>query len=205
VKIIGITGISGSGKTLVTKILAKLGGFAVETDPMTHALMKKGQPAHSEITAAFGTDILDENGEILRKALGDIVFSDSKKLKQLESIIHPKVAAKTAELISQAQKTGNYKFAIIDAPLLIEAGMHKNCHTCWLITANHETRLARIIARDNITQESAQKRLDSRPGDITLRSHADIIIENNCNDIKALTIKVKNALHSSFDYFNTTY
>jgi len=176
---IGITGISGSGKTAASAMLAEMGGFVVEADPLAHALMKKNGAAYDEIIKAFGTEILDEEKEIHRPALGALVFDDGDKLRQLEGIIHPKVIEETAELISGATKTGKYKFAVIDAPLLIEAGMHRNCNSTWLITANHEIRLARIITRDNISKEAAEKRLASRKGDEALIPHADVIIENN--------------------------
>jgi len=191
--IIGITGISGSGKTEVTRILASLGGFTVETDPLAHALMKKGQAAYSEIVATFGTGILREDGEIFRPALGLLVFDDRGNMSQLEAILHPKVSAATMDMIANAE---NYPFAVIDAPLLIEAGMHKLCDSCWLVTASHETRLARIIARDNITPEAATKRLAARIGDEALKPHVDVIIENNDNDLAILRTKVADALRN---------
>jgi len=191
--IIGITGISGSGKTEVTRILASMGGFTVETDPLAHALMKKGQAAHSEIVAAFGTGILGVDGEISRPALGLLVFDDKGNMSHLEGILHPKVSAATMSMIANAK---NYPFAVIDAPLLIEAGMHKLCDSCWLVTASHETRLARIIARDNISIEAANKRLAARTGDDTLKPHVDLIIENNDNDLAILRTKVADALRN---------
>ena len=195
--IIGITGISGSGKTTVTGILAQMGGYTVEADPLVHVLMKKGQPAYKDIVKAFGADILDNDGEISRPALGKIVFGDKDKLTKLEGIIHPKVAALTTAMIAQARATGRYKFAVIDAPLLIEAGMHKSCHSCWLVTASHAVRLARIMARDNITKEAAEKRLASRPGDEALKPYADVIIENDNDSIADLINQVKEALKTT--------
>ena len=193
-KIIGVTGISGSSKTTVTRMLAGMGGFAVETDPLAHTLMRKGRPAYNEIVAFFGAGILDANGEIHRPALGKLVFGDKEKLACLEGILHPKVAAETANLIAEAEKTGKYKFAIIDAPLLIEAGMHKDCDSCWLVTASRETMLARIIARDGITPNAAAKRLASRTGDEVLKPYADVIIENNGENLADLKEKVTAAL-----------
>ena len=195
-KIIGITGISGSGKTMAARMLAEMGGFVVEADPLAHKMMRKGHPAYDEIVRAFGTGILDGEGEIHRPALGKLVFGDIEKKSLLEGIIHPRVAAETTTLIEAAAKTGAYKFAVIDAPLLIEAGMHKMCDSCWLITASHKARLARIIARDNITQEAAEKRLASRPGDEALKPHVDIIIDNSGDDITALRDKLALALES---------
>jgi len=193
-KIIGVTGISGSGKTAVTRLLAEMGGFAVEADLLVHALMKKGQPAYDEVIAAFGEDIINYDGEISRPDLGKLVFVDREKLSRLEEIIHPNVIAKTIELIAEAEKTCNYKFAIIDAPLLIEAGMHKMCNSCWLITADHATRLERIMARDNISKKAAENRLANRKGDEALRPFADIIIENCGDELVVLQEKVAKAL-----------
>jgi len=193
-KIIGVTGISGSGKTTVTCMLADMGAYTVEADPLAHEVIRKSQPAYKEIVTVFGTGILDNEGEINRSALGKLVFGDKKKLAKLEHIIHPKVINLTNALINQAEASGKYKFAVIDAPLLIEAGMHKNCHSCWLITASHEARLARIMARDSISQETAEKRLSSRKGDEALKPHANIIIENNSNDPEDLRNQVVAAL-----------
>jgi len=193
-KIIGVTGISGSGKTTVTRMLAKHGGYPVETDPLVHTLMRKGQPAYDDIVEAFGAGILDDDGEIHRPALGKQVFGDRKQLARLESILHPKVAAETARLIAEADKTGKYSFAIIDAPLLIEAGMHKDCDSCWLVTASTETKLTRIINRDGITLEAAAKRLASRAGDEALMPYADVIIDNSSDVLADLEEAVANTL-----------
>jgi len=190
--IIGVTGISGSGKTTITHMLAQMGGYTVDADQLVHQLMQKGQPLYNDIIAVYGTDILDNKGEIYRPALGKLVFNDKEKLAQLESIIHPQVIATTNSLITQAKSSGQYKFAVIDAPLLIEAGMHKDCHSCWLVTASHEKRLARIMARDNISKEAAEKRLANRASDSALMPHANIIIENNDDDLTALKEQVIN-------------
>jgi len=195
-KIIGVTGISGSGKTQVASILAEMGGFVVDADQMAHGIMKKGQKAYNEILEAFGQGILETNGEISRPQLGKVVFHDKEKLAKLESIIHPKVIAKATQLINQ--NIGKYRFAVIDAPLLIEAGMHNMCHSTWLITASNETRLERIIARDNITKEAAVRRLQSRQGDEALKPYANVIIENNDNTIASLEAQVTSNLSCFF-------
>ena len=185
--IIGVTGISGSGTSTVAKILEEQGGFVISADKLAHAAMGKGSSAFPQIISIFGIEILDENGEINRRALGKMVFGaeNKEKLAALEGIIHPQVVAKIHELIKEAAESGSYTFAVIDAPLLIESGLNKLCDTTWLITAPDEVRITRITIRDGIDEESAKCRLSSRPGDESLRPHVDVIIEND-GDINKL-------------------
>ena len=176
--IIGITGISGSGTSTVSAILEEIhGGFVISADKLAHEVILKGQPAYDQLLAIFGQDILQPNGEIDRKALGTKVFGDGEKLAVLEAIIHPHVIAKTQQLLAQAAAQG-FPFAVIDAPLLIEAGMHNMCHTVWLVTAPEATRRERIMSRDGIDGETAGRRLQSRVGDDALLPHAHTVIEN---------------------------
>jgi len=189
-KIIGITGITGSGTSTVSAILAELGGFVIYADKLSHEVILKGQPAYQKIVSTFGEDILQPGGEINRKALGANVFGNSEKLALLESIIHPEVIAKTHALLAQAH---DFPFAVIDAPLLIESGMHKTCGSVWLVAATDENRLARIVARDGIDIETATRRLKSRAGDDALRPYANVIIENN-GDIASLRTQIAAAL-----------
>ena len=172
---IGITGISGSGTSSAAKILAEAGGFIVSADMLVHTMMLKGQPAYEEILACFGTSVIGMDDEIDRKSLGALVFGDTARLAALESIIHPRVITETRIKIAQTKAP----FAVIDAPLLIESGMHILCDSTWLITAKQDIRINRIIARDGLIRETAVRRLASRKGDDTLRPYADIIIEND--------------------------
>jgi len=189
-KIIGVTGITGSGTSTVSAILAELGGFVIYADKLAHEVILKGQAAYEKIHSTFGEDILQPDGEINRKTLGAKVFGNPEKLVALELIIHPEVIAKTHQLLAQAQ---NFPFAVIDAPLLIESGIYKMCNSVWLVTATDDNRLARIIARDGIDLEIATRRLKSRVGDASLRPYADVIIEND-EDIASLRKQVTAAL-----------
>jgi len=176
-KVIGVTGITGSGTSTVSAILAEAGGFVISADKLAHDVMQKGQPAYERILKEFPVpEILLPNGEINRKVLGSMVFANPQKLTLLEAIIHPQVIAKTQELLLQAH---SHPFAVIDAPLLIESEMHKICDSVWLITATDDIRIARIKTRDGIDNETATRRLKSRKGDSVLRPYANVIIENN--------------------------
>jgi len=190
---IGVTGISGSGTSSVAKILAGLGGYAIEADMLARAVMQSGQPAFDEILAVFGDEIL-ANGEIDRRALGALVFGKADEMKKLEKIIHPKVIAAIERLLAVAD---GVKFAVIDAPLLIESGLNKICHETWLVTAPDEKRIQRIMQRDGIDYEYAKKRLSSRKTDEELRQYVDIVIENDSGQ-EALMQKVSQSLREEY-------
>jgi len=198
-KIIGVTGITGSGTSTVSSILMEMGGYVISADKIAHEVMRKGEPAYNKIISVFGPPpqpdnphtpspaLLHPDGEINRKTLGSLVFGNPEKLAVLESIIHPAVIT---QIESQLTNATSYPFAVIDAPLLIESGLHKICHSVWLVTAPDETRIARIIARDSIDSETAIRRLQSRKGDAFLLPHANFVIENN-SDVKSLRIKIE--------------
>jgi len=196
-KVIGITGISGSGTSTVAKILEEQGGFIIQADKLAHAAMRKGGAAFSKIIKTFGEGILGEDGEINRRTLGALVFGEENKakLEALEQIIHPHVISEIQSFVKKTKSSDKYDFAVIDAPLLIESGLNKLCTSCWLITAPENIRLERIMTRDKIDPETAKRRLQSRPGDETLRPYVDVIIENN-SDLQALRQLIQNAKHS---------
>jgi len=173
--IIGVTGLSGAGTSTAASILKKMGGYVISADKLAHEIMAQ-EETKSEIIAMFGTAD--------RKQLGEIVFRDPEKLAALEKIIHPRVIAKTLEL------TKAYPIAIIDAPLLVESGLHKICDTVILVTASEETRLARILSRDGIDRDAALRRFASRKGEEYLKPFATHII-NNDGDVSHL----ERALH----------
>jgi len=185
--VIGVTGITGSGTSTAAKILAERGGLVINADKLAHEIMLKGEAAYEKITEAFGAEILDGGGEINRRKLGIKVFGNAAEMAKLENIIHPEVIAKAEILLQNNQ----HPFAVIDAPMLIESGMNKLCGMVWLITANDDIRLARIQARDGISQETAERRLKSRKGDDFLKSYADVIIENNgsLHDLESKILK----------------
>jgi len=194
-KIIGLTGNSGSGKSLIASICEHYGAYVINADAINHANMLKGNAAYDEVCETFGDGILDQYDEIDRRKLGEIVFSDSEKLQKLVAITHKHVITSTHAQIACVQTNPNeYKFVVIDAPLLIEAEMHKDCDETWLVTANYETRLARICRRDNLSNEQINKRFASATPSSELVKHADVIIENNFDDITELEHTIKSLL-----------
>lgn len=187
--ILGLTGPSGAGKGVVAQHLRDAHGFAwIDTDAVYHDLTKAPSACLDELTEAFGTGIL-QNGALHRPALAAIVFSpDAKdKLELLNQITHKHVLAVTAQRIEHARQNGA-RGAIIDAPLLFESGADATCTHTLAILADKETRKVRIMARDGLSEDAAQKRLDAQKPDAYFIEKADFIIENNGN-VQALRMQ----------------
>ena len=186
-RVIGVTGITGSGTSTVAGILGELGGCVISADKLAHDATKVGQSAYVAIVGVFGESILLPSGEINRKALGAMVFGEQNadKLKWLESVIHPEVLSKTRQMVDDCKKP----FIVIDAPLLIESGLCNECDEVWVVSASNEVRISRIMERDNIDEYVAKQRLKSRQNDIDLQKRADVVITNN-GDISSLRKQV---------------
>ncbi|MCL2873673.1 MAG: dephospho-CoA kinase [Defluviitaleaceae bacterium] len=180
IKIIGITGNSGSGKSYIAnKFALEENGFVISADEAAHKVMKPGGAAYIEIIKAFGEEILSETGCINRKILGAIVFSNKEKRELLEQISHKHIIAEIGRLKEYAKKIDNgYRYIIIDAPLLIEAGLHDTVDEVWVVNADVEKRLERVIIRDGISREDAIKRFSVQTPFEELAKYADRIIEN---------------------------
>jgi len=185
--IIGITGNSGSGKSTVSKMLAAEGGHTIDADRVAHKVMEPGQPAYKKIVAVFGQSILDNEGQIDRKKLGAIVFNDTQKRTQLESIVHPLV---TDEILLEIANT-TASFYVVDAVLLVESGLNQHCNSLWLITASEEKRLQRIIARDGLSPEAAQARMKNQRDTTPIAAISQQIINNDGNIINLKTLVQK--------------
>ncbi len=177
--LIGLTGGSGSGKSTICSILKDYNMFIIDADSIAHDIIKKGNDAYNEVINIFGENILDENKEIARKKLGEIVFNNKEKLDILIKITHKYVVIEIKNLINKINKDKSFKHIVIDAPLLIEAELHKIVDEVWVIYADINTRINRIIQRDNITKIQAENRIKSQMSWEELSSYANVIIDNS--------------------------
>ncbi len=176
--VIGVTGGIGSGKSTVSSFLEKLGVPVIDADDISRNLLKPGGKALAEVVAAFGSELIDSNGQLDRKALGEIVFSDSNKLKVLNAIVHKYVAEEIDNRI-KCYKTEGFSRIVVDAPLPIEHGFLDLCDIVWTVHADEEIRIKRIMKRSGMTREEAIARINSQ---ITERQYIEIattVIYNN--------------------------
>lgn len=178
-KVIGLTGGTGSGKSVVSKSLAEAGAVIVDADQIAHEIILKGKPAYQEIIAYYGTGILDEDGNIIRKKLGEIVFNDGEKLAFLNQCTHKYICAEVDRQIAAAKEAGTAIAIILDAPLLLEAGLEQVCDWVWVVYADPEVRAQRVMARDGVTYELAKARIANQKSWEEYKQAADTVIDNS--------------------------
>ena len=174
--IIGLTGNMGTGKSTVARLLSQKGALHVDADQLAREVVQPGEPAYEDIVAFFGRDVLDEEGNINRKELASIVFLDSEKRKKLEGFIHPRITERLQEIVAR-QPEGTV--IVIDAPLLIEAGLHESVDEVWVTDCDRELQIERIRKRDQLDDEEIEKRLASQMSNEEKRSYADVVIFTN--------------------------
>jgi dephospho-CoA kinase len=190
-RIIGLTGRSGSGKHEVGVIFEKYGIPCLDTDAIYHELLQEKNACTRELTEAFGTQILNENGLVDRKRLADTVFGKKDTptlLHTLNEITHKYIMARTYELV-RTHAQNNAKAVVIDAPLLFEAGVDKECDLTLAVLAPLEICIARIMARDAISREAAHRRLAAQHPDDFFVSHCTATVTNN-GDLESLELQI---------------
>ena len=158
--VIGLTGGTGTGKTEAAKYLESLGAARFDADEASRAVTAPGGAALQPIRAQFGDEVFFPDGTLNRKALGDIVFNSIPHRRALEAIIHPLVQRDMLERMDRAAAEG-VRVVILDVPLLFETGMDALCDETWALYIDREMQISRIVARDGITREQAEARIDS--------------------------------------------
>ena len=189
-KNIGLTGGIACGKSKVADIFHELGFYTIDSDVISRKVMEKGEIAYLKIVDYFGRDILDSNGEIIRKKLGSIVFTDKAKLKVLEEIVHPAIFDYEKKLRSQIYGKDDKAVIITHAAKMIESGSFTHYDALIVVTAGRNIQLERLIKRDNITYEQAENILDNQLSNEERLKFADFIIDNSSN-LDNLYIEVK--------------
>lgn len=182
IKIIGLTGPTGAGKTTLCSIADRFGIKSVDTDAVYHSLLIPPSPCLDELVAEFGNEILLPNGTLSRPTLSSIVFDemdvDRIKLARLGKITHKYVLEETRKIIKAADSRGE-RAIIIDAPALYESGFDKECDFVICLLASPSLRRERIIDRDNISRERADERISGQRTDEFYSSRAEYTLIND--------------------------
>ncbi|XP_058140271.1 bifunctional coenzyme A synthase [Dasypus novemcinctus] len=173
--VLGLTGISGSGKSSVAQRLKGLGAFVIDSDQLGHRAYAPGGPAYQLVVEAFGPDILHKDGIINRKVLGSRVFGNKKQLKILTDIMWPIIAKMAREEMDVAVTEGK-SVCVIDAAMLLEAGWQNMVHEVWTVVIPETEAIERIVKRDGLSEAAAQSRLQSQMSGQQLVDQSHVVL-----------------------------
>lgn len=199
--IVGITGGIATGKSTVLRMLKNFGAPIINIDEISHLITKTDGKAQSRIQDCFGEDIY-LNGELDRKKLGKIIFSDPDARKALEEILHPVIQRKVFEEIDKLKK--EHDFVFLEVPLLFETGMDAMCQEVWSISTKTDLQRLRLMARSNLSADEANARIAAQMPQEEKDAKSDTVIYNN-KDTKYLTNAVEKNYKSLLKRVETFY
>lgn len=194
-KIIGLTGGIGAGKSTVTEILIKEGYPVIDADQISRKITEKGSPVLEKIAGVFGNDMILPGGELDRKKLASLVFSDSEKRLRLEEITTKEVVRIIAEKLDRMKSRGQTGPVFIDAPLLFESGADRLTDLVWTVDADIFVRIERVCARDGATPQEVRDRIAAQMSSSRRAEHSAEVIDNSkgkeelCRQVKELLRK----------------
>ena len=179
-KVYGITGGAGTGKSEVIKMLQEnFGGCVIMSDEVARELMQKGNISYQLIVEYFGRDILMDDGEIDRKKLADHVFNNKEALEKLNSMTHPYVKNEIRKLIAEAEASGECRFVALESAILLECGYEDICDEFWYVYTKPEIRRQRMNETRNYSDEKVDSVMRNQQPDEVFFEQCSFVIENN--------------------------
>ncbi|HVY27424.1 MAG TPA: dephospho-CoA kinase [Polyangiaceae bacterium] len=177
-RVFGLTGGIGSGKSTVARLLRERGVPVVDADELAREAVAPGSAGLSEVVAAFGADVLDGAGALDRQRLGERVFADAEARKRLNSITHPIVRRLSQERFAELDRQG-VELAAYDVPLLFEVGLDTVLRPTVVVASSQATQLARVSARDGLSEAAVLARIAAQMPLSEKRRRADHVLEND--------------------------
>jgi dephospho-CoA kinase len=178
--VIGLTGGIGSGKSTVSDMLRAKGAATVYADQIGHEVYRPGAPVWEQVVATFGRQVVGDDGQIDRRKLGQIVFSEPGARQRLDAITHPPMERMMAEKLEGLRRQGT-KVAVLEAAILIEAGWAHLADEVWVTVASPEVAAQRSIERSGLSQEQAEARIAAQLSNEERLRHAQVVIDTNCS------------------------
>lgn len=173
--LIGLTGGIGAGKSTVARVLEQAGAAIVDADAIAREVVAPGAPALQELTAAFGPDILTDEGALDRPALAALAFADPESTRRLNAIMHPAIGERTAERV---RAHADRELVVHDVPLLVENGMSPRYHLALLVDVPAAERLERLVGSRGMDRADAERRIAAQASDADRYRACDVVIDN---------------------------
>lgn len=176
-KIIGLTGLTGAGKSTVAQKLMAYGCYHIDADKVAREVINNNENVKNKLKERFGEDVINSDGTTNRPLLASRAFSSEENTNALNEITHPAVTKEIQSIIKDMEEVG-YRGVIIDAIALFESGEDALCDFTVAVVAPKEIRLERIMKRDNITEEKALERINAQKNESFFTSRADFVLWN---------------------------
>jgi phosphopantetheine adenylyltransferase/dephospho-CoA kinase len=176
---IGLTGGIASGKSTAARYLEQLGAHIIDADALGHRVYLPATPGFRRVVASFGDDVVGVDGQIDRKVLGGKVFGEPARLKQLTDIVWPEILALAEAEMTETACRDPARIIVLEAAVLLEAGWEKAVDEVWAILVAPQTAVARACARDGLSAEDVQRRIDAQMSNEARRAAADVVIDNS--------------------------
>lgn len=198
---VGLTGGVASGKSTVAAMLSSYGAFVVDADRLVHEITSPGREEFGRVVSRFGSDVLDDAGEIDRGRLGQIVFADSEARQALEKILHPGVRAEAVRRFDEAAREMKVRIGVFDAALLVETGAYRDYHRLIVVRCSPATQIARLRDRNGLSREQAEARLAAQAPLEHKLAVADYVIdtEGSLEHTREQTARIFEQLQHDFD------
>jgi dephospho-CoA kinase len=195
-KVIGLTGSIGSGKSEVAAILKELGAGVIDADKVGHEILNPGKPGWHKVVETFGKNICDQSCKIDRKKLSKIVFQNPEAIDKLNQITHPLIWNEIKLLLNKLEEEG-FEVAIVEAALLIEAGWAPFMDQIWLSIAPKEITLSRLIKR-GLSESEAKARIAAKiPGETKINQATAVILnDGSIIELRKKVAKLWNGIHN---------
>lgn len=184
--ILGITGNIASGKSFVAKELARRGAVVVDADQLAREVVESGTSTLKKMVKVFGAEILQNDGNLDRERLGQMVFADIKVRAMLDRIVHPEIAKKSIERLHELQQRKDIPLIIYEAPLLFEVGAENRVDKVLVVKIDPEKQLKRLMARDGLSEAGAQQRMTAQMQQQKKIAQADFVLDNSGTEAEML-------------------
>ncbi|HEX7295728.1 MAG TPA: dephospho-CoA kinase [Pyrinomonadaceae bacterium] len=193
---VGLTGSIGVGKSFVASIFIELGCHVLDADQTAREVVMPGTAGLEALTKAFGEEILNTDGTLDRKRLGALIFADENQRQRLNHILHPFIIARQDEIMREWEREDPKGIGIVDAALMIESGGYKRFDKLIVVHCRPEVQLERLMLRDKLTREEAERRINSQMSQEEKQKFADYLIDTSDGfDLtRSRTVEVYNQL-----------